>query len=230
MFWRSLYIAFLFLESASELRAYIHQIKLYFHFILAHEFAAVGILTPAKLDDECVRLSFDEMRQEGFADDGLFDQMKLFFLPLTMIEEDLSIDESQLLSISRLQSPDRGRLLAEQEKLHRELVENVDQYYRHDDSITKFNREMNFQRQLSSGSHRVEGHGRSSVRELLDVHENAMKQLVIDRHDLQARIEAIKILLDRIDQGWKERYIHDNKGLDRDLIKPNRGFIMYGPP
>ncbi|CAF1453419.1 unnamed protein product [Rotaria sp. Silwood1] len=64
------------------------------------QFLEVGVRPPAKLNAECVQLSFDEMRREGFADDGLFDQMKLFFLPLTMVEEDLAVNETRWKTIS----------------------------------------------------------------------------------------------------------------------------------
>lgn len=42
-----------------------------------------------KLDPVCVNKSFEEIREEGFSDDGLFDNMKEFFLPLTISEDEL---------------------------------------------------------------------------------------------------------------------------------------------
>ncbi|CAF5175598.1 unnamed protein product, partial [Rotaria sp. Silwood1] len=123
--------------SESELLACIHQIKLYFYYILADEFASVGIPTPAKLDARCVHLSFDEMRRDGFADDGLFDQMKVFFLPLTMIEHDLTINDVQWRNLSRDRLREREQLLEKQQRLVDELTEKEDEYYRHDDSIRK---------------------------------------------------------------------------------------------
>lgn len=75
------------------------------------EFVRAGIVSPAKLNVQCVDGAFEEMRRDGFADDGLFGQMKIFFLPLTLIENDLHIDDQRWKNISRIRLKERNDLL-----------------------------------------------------------------------------------------------------------------------
>jgi hypothetical protein len=42
-----------------------------------------------QLEAQCVEKAFEEMRHEGYEDDGLFDDMKLFFQPLTITDDEL---------------------------------------------------------------------------------------------------------------------------------------------
>ncbi|CAF1244888.1 unnamed protein product [Rotaria sordida] len=217
------------IQSESELLACIHQIKLYFHHMLADQFASVGIPTPSRLDVRCVHLSFDEMRREGFADDGLFDQMKMFFLPLTMIEHDLTIDDIQWQSLSRVRLNERDKLLVKQKQLINELTEKEDQYYRHDDSIRKLRKENQLKRQVSEENNGEKYEG-FLITELLDEHRQTMERLEQERNKLRTDIQATEDLIENIEKGLMERDVQSSEKTDRDLIKPNRGFIMYGPP
>lgn len=185
--------------------------KLYFHHVLSNEFAAAGVPTPAKLDARCVRLSFDEMRDEGFADDGLFDQMKLFFLPLTMIEQDLSIDEARAQSLARLRSREREQLL-------KELSEKEDEYRRHVDSIERLRN--NTRTRLTDSS---------ETKSIAD-HRKQMERLLLIQDDIRTRIQAIENNLRNSDRDLTDEDTQNGEKMNRDLIKPNRGFIMYGPP
>lgn len=218
-----------FKASTSELLACIHQIKLYFHYVLSDEFAAAGVATPAKLDARCVRLSFEEMRQDGFADDGLFDQMKLFFLPLTMIEKDLSIDEARANTFARVRSREREQLSAKRQELLKELSEKEDEYYRHDESIAKLRNNM-YTRSADSFDANNRRYEKFSPMQLIDVHQKEVERLELVRNDLRTRIQAIENNLRSNERGLTDEDIQDGKKTDRDLIKPNRGFIMYGPP
>ncbi|CAF4654000.1 unnamed protein product [Rotaria sp. Silwood1] len=217
------------IQSESELLACIHQIKLYFHYILADEFASVGIPTPVKLDARCVHLSFDEMRRDGFADDGLFDQMKVFFLPLTMIEHDLTINDVQWQNLLRDRLREREQLLEKQQRLVDELTEKEDEYYRHDDSIRKLRKEIHLKRQISE-EHNGEKYEGFSVVELLNEHRKRMEQLEHERNELRTQMQTTEDLIENIQIGLIRQDDKSSKNTDRDLIKPNRGFIMYGPP
>ena len=192
--------------------------KLYFHHVLSNEFAAAGVPTPAKLDARCVRLSFDEMRDEGFADDGLFDQMKLFFLPLTMIEQDLSIDEARAQSLARLRSREREQLSAKREQLLKELSEKEDEYRRHVDSIERLRN--NTRTRLTDSS---------ETKSIAD-HRKQMERLLLIQDDIRTRIQAIENNLRNSDRDLTDEDTQNGEKMNRDLIKPNRGFIMYGPP
>ncbi|CAF2859194.1 unnamed protein product [Rotaria sp. Silwood2] len=210
------------IQSESELLACIHQIKLYFHHILTDEFASAGIPRPAKLDARCVHLSFDEMRREGFADDGLFDQMKIFFLPLTMIDDDLAIGDGQWRSLSRVRLNERDKLLVKQKRLIEELTEKEDEYYRHDDSIRKLRKDIHLKRQISE-EHNGEKYEGFSIVELLDEHRQIMERLEQERNTLRTQIQATEDLINNIEKGLIRPDVKSGKKTDRDLIKPNRG-------
>ncbi|CAF3321688.1 unnamed protein product [Rotaria sp. Silwood2] len=235
---------------------------------------------PPKLNAECVRLSFDEMRREGFADDGLFDQMKLFFLPLTMVEEDLAINETRWKTISTRLLTERNNLVTRKRDLAIELNEKEDEYYRHDDAIRNLRRthqstiqksdqaRNNGSRENSKGggmfqriTQMVVGKAPTSSRntgertgypietpplakskarqnvyetfstiELIEQHRQAMEELEPIREKLRNQIEAIQDLISSLDQSFRNETLNSDTKSDRDLIKPNRGFIMYGPP
>ncbi|CAF4392398.1 unnamed protein product [Rotaria sp. Silwood2] len=165
------------------------------------------------------------MREEGFADDGLFDQMKMFFLPLTMVEQDLTIDDDRWSQFASRRLEEQVALQQRREQLLEKLIEIEDEYYRHDDSITKLRRE------LETGTARrarkaSDGEGTFSVPQLIEDHHQEMEQLEPIRSELRAEISTIEGMVASIEQGLCDRITN----LDRNLIKPNRGFIMYGPP
>lgn len=76
-------------QSPSELIADLHLIKLFIHHTLRFERALQHGGALPKIAAACIDASFDEMRKEGYADDGLFSSMGEFFLPLTISEEEL---------------------------------------------------------------------------------------------------------------------------------------------
>ncbi|CAF3715525.1 unnamed protein product [Rotaria sp. Silwood1] len=217
------------IQSMSELRAKVHQVKLYFQYILADKFNAARVPTPAKLDAECVRLSFDEMREEGFEDDGLFDQMKLFFLPLTMIEKDVAIDKAQMFSLSRRHDIQRRELMERKARLIDELIVKENEYYTHDDSVNKLRQEIRFQQQMSNKDEQQD-YDKFTPLQLLNIHKQEMESLEDERHKLQTLLQATDDLLDSLERGLEEYNVDHISKRDKDLIRPNRGFIMYGPP
>ncbi|CAF3861233.1 unnamed protein product [Rotaria sp. Silwood1] len=244
------------------------------------QFLEVGVRPPAKLNAECVQLSFDEMRREGFADDGLFDQMKLFFLPLTMVEEDLAVNETRWKTISTRLLTERNNLVTRKQDLAIELNEKEDEYYRHDDAIRnlRYTHQSTIQKSdqaRNNGSHKNSKDGgifqritqivvgktptssrntreqtdypietpslaKSKTRqnvyetfstiELIQQHRQAMEELEPVREKLRNQIEAIQDLISSLDQSFRNEELNSDTKSDRDLIKPNRGFIMYGPP
>ncbi|CAF4362639.1 unnamed protein product, partial [Rotaria magnacalcarata] len=50
------------------------------------------------------------MREEGYEDDGLFDEMKLFFQPLTITDDELTIDSSLLIALNKEQLAEKRSL------------------------------------------------------------------------------------------------------------------------
>ena len=220
---------FSYIESQSEILAYLHQIKLYFHHKLADRFAEARVPTPAKVNPRCVRLSFDEMRRDGFADDGLFDQMEKFFLALTMVEQDLAIDERRWRSIAEVRRNEKEQLLAKQDRLFVELNKRENEYYDHYVSIRKLRKDIGSQRRVSIGED-GERYEAFPVPVLIEDHQIAMERLEPVRTDLRTQLHDTKYLIDNIEQTLNEHNVHSGRHNERDLIKPNRGFIMYGPP
>ncbi len=193
--------------------ACLHQIRLYFYYILEDQFEAANEPAPPKLDFRCIDLSFREMRQEGFADDGLFDRMKTFFLPLTTVEQDLKLSNSRWSVIAAKRNAEKNQLENERLSVIHDLEIVEDEYYRYDDLMTATTRGGNqqgatFQRQISE-------------------YRQEREKLEPRRSELRSRLNQIDDMLENITKAIDER-IRDSGG--RDLIKPNRGFIMYGPP
>ncbi|CAF5043093.1 unnamed protein product, partial [Rotaria sp. Silwood1] len=189
------------------------------------KFNAARVPTPAKLDAECVRLSFDEMREEGFEDDGLFDQMKLFFLPLTMIEKDVAIDKAQMFSLSRRHDIQRRELMERKARLIDELIVKENEYYTHDDSVNKLRQEIRFQQQMSNKDEQQD-YDKFTPLQLLNIHKQEMESLEDERHKLQTLLQATDDLLDSLERGLEEYNVDHISKRDKDLIRPNRGFIM----
>jgi SpoVK/Ycf46/Vps4 family AAA+-type ATPase len=180
---------------------------------LEDQFEAANEPAPPKLDFRCIDLSFREMRQEGFADDGLFDRMKTFFLPLTTVEQDLKLSNSRWSVIAAKRNAEKNQLENERLSVIHDLEIVEDEYYRYDDLMTATTRGGNqqgatFQRQISE-------------------YRQEREKLEPRRSELRSRLNQIDDMLENITKAIDER-IRDSGG--RDLIKPNRGFIMYGPP
>ena len=88
-------------ESRSELLANLHLIKLFIYHTLRFERALQRHGALSKLEAACIEASFAEMRDEGYADDGLFPTMGEFFLPLTISGQELRMARSSASSEAR---------------------------------------------------------------------------------------------------------------------------------
>ncbi|CAF1636763.1 unnamed protein product, partial [Adineta steineri] len=106
--------------SKAEIRANLHMIKLYFNRQLED---TDGIEIVPRLEAYCVDTAFQEMREEGYEDDGLFDEMKLFFQPLTVTEKELIINKNTLSTLYQEQVAEGMALKAEIEKLKQRFTE-----------------------------------------------------------------------------------------------------------
>ena len=80
--------------SQSELFANLHLIKLFVWYKLRDHRVVQRYGALAKLEMKCLDATFDEMRSEGFADDGLFPKIQEFFLLLTISERELHMERS----------------------------------------------------------------------------------------------------------------------------------------
>ena len=55
-------------------------------------------------------MAFKEMRDGGYEEDGLFDEMKSFFQPLTVTDAELIIDEEDRQELIRMNEEEKRRL------------------------------------------------------------------------------------------------------------------------
>ena len=104
--------------SESELRANLHMIKL---FLIRQLESIYAIEEIPKLDAYCVEKAFEEMREEGYEDDGLFDDMKLFFQPLTVTENELNINPTVLSKLKEQDHNEKKNCEDEIIRLNKEL-------------------------------------------------------------------------------------------------------------
>ncbi|CAF1442979.1 unnamed protein product [Rotaria sordida] len=224
--------------SKAEIRANLHMIKLYFNRQLEDK---DGIEIIPRLDAYCVDTAFQEMREEGYEDDGLFDEMKLFFQPLTVTEKELIINKNTLSTLYKEQVAAEKKLKAEIEKLKKRSTEKDEQINKLSNEIeqiimkraTKF---LQYQAELN----KEENESISKQFELNNIWEvsdqqwdeeiNSKKEI---RPEYEKELQAIEKdrkhnedLLKIIQKNLSADYMI----IDRRLVKPHRGFIMYGPP
>mgnify|MGYP001081816118 CR=1 FL=1 len=241
--------------SKAEIRANLHMIKLYFIRQLRD---IEGIKSIPRLDSYCVDAAFDEMRREGYEDDGLFDQMKLFFQPLTITEDELKIDPNILSSLNLEENQTKRKLTVEIRNFQSEynqISSKTQQLQKEIDQIESTRTE----RYTQLGSDLKE-HGNEYVNINIrqrrrhnfayfkpNQHDQIYNAWKIDDNKLQeeARPKYEKVRVnEKLLQSYISEQIHRqnqiadiNKSLssmettiDRRLVKIHRGFIMYGPP
>ena len=165
------------------------------------------------------------MRREGFADDGLFDKMKIFFLPLTMVEKDIDISDDQWTRLSRNLLEEKQRLSVERNRSYTKLEILENHYYDLEESIAKLENPVRPAAQPSERNASVQE--QMSVQQQIDNHRLERHNLEPQRSAMRAHIDQINNMLLNIERSLTVR---ENTHSNRDLIKPNRGFIMYGPP
>ena len=98
-------------SSTSELDANLHLIKLYVWYILRNHPMMRRFGALAKLERGCLDKAFEEMRSEGFAEDGLFSRMQEFFLPLTISKQELDSHWSSNGDVQRAWTARRDQLI-----------------------------------------------------------------------------------------------------------------------
>jgi len=196
------------------------------------------------LEAACIDASFAEMLEEGYADDGLFSKMGEFFLPLTISEQELRKTRATASSqVRRDQLEDFTKEVCRLEKLSREATMHR---WDVDEKITDLNKTMD-------QAYIVYINDRSHVSKTLTSREQAKELQQIDREWQNNRKQFKEQLLEyknKLEQ-WMNRITDYDKQIDelntqinniqtelsqpqrpvnQGLVKPARGFIMYGPP
>ncbi|CAF1420398.1 unnamed protein product [Adineta steineri] len=221
--------------SEAELCANLHMIKLFFLRQLEDQ---DGIETIPRLDAYCVETAFDEMRDEGYKDDGLFDEMKLFFQPLTVTESELIINPTLLTKLREAEKTEKTELERIIDNLNHRSTAIQDLLDRTNAGFVALKkvRDVEFQAESSGNTERTyqkqieiyllwkkkneEWREReaSYIKEIEKL-ENKLKYIEAQMMEKQNQLETIEKNSDT-----------QNTKIDRRLVKPHRGFIMYGPP
>jgi len=222
--------------SHCELLAELHMIKLYFIHQIENE---NGIETIPHLEAKCVENAFKEMREEGYEDDGLFDDMKLFFQPLTITDKELNISPDEMLNANKDQNKQIEKLNKSIDKLNKEYNKNHDEYKELDEEMTKLKDARNKEHE----DHQLIMQTNLSYRERTRLNfewcgRADAKRIQIKK--LESKMAPIKNKLQEIKQAQTEKEESRNTiqiqlsntktKIDRNLIQLHRGFIMYGPP
>ena len=229
----------------SEVLANLHMIKLYILHKLREYYARKpDILAElpklAKLEPECVKLAFKEMR-EDMEDDGLFDQMAPFFYPLTVTEEELSINKEELDRFSRAQEREKANLKDEGDELSAKLseqkdkcqkveaqIEDLERRKRTNEDIEKLLEKTHAHKLIPNFTETCRQNRLTSQQELNKLKKkHAIEGALLNKIEAEytRKQELLLIIENDLKRPAKEKNVIDNR-----LCKPHRGFIMYGPP
>lgn len=236
--------------SCSELLANLHLIKLFICHTLREERVVRRHGALPKLEAACLDLVITEMRDEGFADDGLLPKIAEFFLPLTIAEQELCIQRG-------LDQQKRQKLIADREQLSIIVKEKIDQYNAHkecyrafEETVTQLEKELAevrniYSRERAQMAEKLTGDQQQEQAKKLQIlsQQRAEKRGELSRklgengnqnkelkRNMDVLKEEIEQLGERIAVIDVELYTTIPKYVDKKLIKPARGLIMYGPP
>jgi hypothetical protein len=217
--------------SKSELRASLHMIKLYFVRQVEDQ---MGIPTLPKLEKYCVETAFEEMRADGYEEDGLFGEMELFFQPLTITEDELAIDSALITSIIAEESKKKISLDKKISNLEEELKNNqtkletervrLNQKQEQIDVESKKPVPKNFQERKKQENEWAEKHD-AWKKEKPNVIKK-IKDLESEIKKTETSIASCKTELHDVAKSLTS----DRTKIDQKLVKHHRGFIMFGPP
>ena len=202
-----------------------------------------------KLEAACLERVITEMRDEGFADDGLFPKITEFFLPLTIAEQELCIERGLDQRKRQKLNADREQLLVtrdqkmamhnEHEECYRVFAEEiVDLEKKLTEIRNTYTRERAQMVEKLTGDQQQEqakklqelnqqrAGKRGELLRKIRENENQNNELKKDMDILKEEIEQIEEQIAIIDV----ELTATPKYVDKKLIKPARGLIMYGPP
>jgi DNA repair exonuclease SbcCD ATPase subunit len=191
-----------------------------------------------------VKKTFEELRKD-YEDDGLFDEMMQFFLPLTVTENELVLDENEM----RYNTEEKRRTQNQYEKEIRDLtreneniIENIDQRkgiisqikqerQKLFDELERDLKEIKVKRLNSYAREKNELEKQWSKKD--NIQSDRIKEIKKDIEKMETNhkanetlIKEKRNLLNTIIDDLNNQQTH----IDDKLVKPHRGFIMYGPP
>lgn len=224
-------------QSQSELLANLHLIKRFIHYELGSERPL------PKIEAACIDKAFVEMQEGGFADDGLFSTMSKFFLPLTISEEELQARGSTVDS-SQVRKKGLEDLSEQRRDFEEELNKTTEERTNIEKSIDMLHQNYSeMYKKYSNDRAQVNIESRGTANKLQEierqwrVYEQKFKELLRTKTDSLKKC-ASKIAdyerqineLTRKIQNIETELRQPARPADKGLVKPDRGFIMYGPP
>ena len=222
-----------------EVLANLHMIKLYMLSNLT-EYHVKNLPQLPKLEARCVKLAFEEMRKD-MEDDGLFDKMAEFFHPLTVTDDELTINKDTLTRFVNAQEEQKTQLEKELAELsdQRENQKKICEQSQIQLKVVTEKRKEHFEKwqiQKQTLSYRlVHDISEQWTENDLNLTEqlrkwrgkqaahNALLKEIEDKYN--AKEQLLKTIKDDLARPIKEK-----EKMDSRLCKPHRGFIMYGPP
>lgn len=189
------------------------------------------------------------MREEGFADDGLFEKMREFFLPLTIAEQELRIENELDAQKRQTLTEHREKLVTNINKIMKEIDTQTRIFWTYDEQINSLENCLNdvrnnYAQELSTtttGS--GDGQQQQQARALQQIHrkwrqeETKLTEAIKDKKELKSdlgrTIAEFEIERDKSNarlENIKTELAIPPKCVDKRLVKPARGLIMYGPP
>jgi hypothetical protein len=234
-------------------------IKLFIRYTLRFEQALKCCGALPKLEAACIGASFTEIGKEGYADDGLFSTMGEFFLPLTISEQEINqirttiTDEALQIELERCTTyvenmkTSRGKTIACRQNQEKELdllqqkMDQLDSAYVNNQSQvtaeldackqTKGIRVTNFlkSRKLANELRRLEREWRSHQEKIkVNIFQCRAQiiQYTANVDDCDRQIDQVNIRI----KNFQTELSQPKRPIDKGLVKPARGFIMYGPP
>ena len=234
--------------SRSEILANLHLIKLLIWHTLRDEKIVQDHGALPRVEAKCLDIAFGEMRAEGFADDGLFPKMAEFFLPLTISEHELHLRRQSGVDEHLAHLKRRDQLFANIQQRVRHLDEEMERYQKLNDEIARLtqhikdeeNAYMTSRTSLASRSDYEQQYKAEALRSLHERWQinqlNRCTQLQEARRKKDVSETEKKILEKQIEEDNARLKTMElelgapNEHITKQLIKPSRGLIMYGPP
>lgn len=194
-----------------------------------------------RLETFCVEKAFEEMREEGYEDDGLFDEMKLFFQSLTVTEKELTISSTLLDNLKQEQATKKEALDAQIKIIDEQREDYENQLKTLENELKKIEEQrVEDYRQSESDAQKPENKpyekqielDRAWLKKNEDMRKEqkekkaSMNELHQKILDVGTKRTTCKNSLKMLEQPLDKKHTE----IDRRLVKPHRGFIMYGPP
>jgi DNA repair exonuclease SbcCD ATPase subunit len=197
-----------------------------------------GIETIPHLEAECVENAFEEMRKT-YEDDGLFDDMKLFFQPLTITDEELNISPDELLHANKDQQKQIKEITQSIAELNDQYIQIHEDYEKLNKKITRLinerNKEFEDHQLLMQGNLFYRERTKRNLEWCSRADEmkgqiDAYKKKIGPIENQLQEIERARIEKENLRDTIQTQLSNKKTKIDRNLIQLHRGFIMYGPP